>query len=97
MVCSRPLQTVVQDSYKQLYKTLTNSCSRLLQTVVRDRYKQLYETVTNSCTRPWKHPRKEGGPKQACLSADRFEKTEAIFYLLKTNLLRFQTEKNKKM
>ena len=33
----------------------------------------------------------------AVVSAVRFGKTEAIFYLLKTNLLRFQTEKNKKM
>ena len=37
--CSRLLQTVVQDSYKQLFKTLTNSCLRLLQTVVQDSYK----------------------------------------------------------
>ena len=36
-------------------------------------------------------------PKQARLSAVRFGMTEAIFYLLKTNLLRFQVEKIKKM
>ena len=35
-------------------------------------------------------------PKQARLSAVRFGMTEAIFYLLKTNLLRFQVEKIKK-
>ena len=45
------LEWRVQDSYKQLFKTLTNSCSRLLQTVVQDSYKQLFKTLTNSCLR----------------------------------------------
>ncbi|MBQ1999504.1 MAG: hypothetical protein II220_08495 [Spirochaetales bacterium] len=34
--CTRPLQIVVRDRYKQLYKTVTNSCTRPLQLLSSD-------------------------------------------------------------